>query len=107
VANEILTEQTTTVRVVAFKDSRGKAVKVDGTPKWATDNSDLLTLVQSDDGMSCKVTSGIIGGTAKVQVLADADLTEGVRDLVGVVEFTVKQGEAVNVELQVDTPTDI
>lgn len=107
VATSILTEQFCTVSIAAFKDSRGKTVKVSDTPQWATDNSDLVTIEPAADGMSCKVTTGLMTGAAKVQMSVDADPGEAVSTIVGTAEFTITALNATTVALQVDTPADV
>lgn len=93
------------VRVKAIKDSHGNVAKVDGVPVWATDNTDVLALAPSTDGMSCEVKAvGMIGG-ANVQMTADADLGPGVKNIIGTLLVDVSAGVATVVELETDPPT--
>ncbi len=106
VIQAILTEQTTTVHIKGFRDHRGKPATVDGPPKWSTDNSDLVALEPSPDGMSCKITTGPMPGIARVQALADADLGEGKSMLFGTVELVIALPQATEIDLAVDLPVD-
>jgi hypothetical protein len=109
VIQTIETEQFTTLSVV-FLDDKKKPAKVDGVPAWATDNSDLLTIEPAADGMSCKVTTGIMPSTPslnpKVKVSADADLGTGVALIEGVTEFVIQSRPATTVELSATPPQD-
>lgn len=87
------------VASVVFRDKAGNPAATDGVPEWATDNSDVLSVIPSDDGMSCTVKANGPLGTAKVQVMADADLGEGKKVVVGVLEVSVSAGEATVVEV--------
>jgi hypothetical protein len=102
----MLTEQQFTVSV-KYTDSKGKAAKVDGTPTWATDNSDILTLTPAADGLSCLVVSGIVPGSAKVLNSADADLGAGVALITGTLDVSVSARPATNVTLTGDSPVDV
>lgn len=107
IVKDILTEQTTTIRIAAFKDQRGNPAHVDGPPQWATDDSDKVTIEAAPDGMSCKVTTGILAGTPTVTMTADADLGPAVKDIRGSIQFNITTPQAVSVELTVDDPTDV
>src|SRR5262245_15536781 len=68
---------------VEFLDSKGNPASVDGVPVWMTDNSDLLALAPSADGMSCEVSAVGPIGAASAQVTADADLGSGIVNIFG------------------------
>lgn len=84
---------------VAFKNRLGGEATVDGPPTWLTDNTAILALKPSTDGLSCLVTAVGMVGTANVQMTADADLGEGVKPLIGTFAVTVTPGEAAEVVL--------
>lgn len=80
---------------VSYVDAAGNAAVVDGVPVWATDRPDLLTLVATADGMGCDITPVGPLGTAQVTVTADADMGEGLRELVTLGSIDCVAGEAI------------
>ena len=91
---------------VEFKDKKGNAATVDGIPEWLTDNSELLSLTPSPDGLSCVVAAVGPLGTATVTLRADADMGSGVVEVLGTLEVDVGPGSATVVTLTPGTPTD-
>jgi hypothetical protein len=91
---------------VAFRDRRGNPARVDGTPDWLTDNSEVLALEPSGDGLSCLVRALGPLGKATVTLSADADLGEGSLPIVGSFEVEVTAGNATVVELVPGTPEE-
>ena len=82
---------------VQFLDSRGNPAEVDGVPNWFIDNPNVATIAPAADGLSCLVTPAGPLGDAMVSIKADADLGEGVINLVGTFELTVTAGQATQV----------
>lgn len=80
---------------VSYVDRAGNAARVDGTPVWATDRPDLLALTPSEDGMSCDIAPVGPLGSGQITVTADADLGEGVRELVTLGSIDCVAGDAV------------
>ena len=78
-------------------DRVGNPASVDGVPQWSSANG-FAMLVPSDDGMSCVVRSNQ-AGTDQVSVKADADLGEGVKELVGMMDVEFLAGEAVSISI--------
>src|SRR5262245_52292976 len=61
VASQMTVTQQMTV-TAEFQDKKGNPAPVDGVPTWQTDNSDLLELTSSADGLSCVAKAvGMIG----------------------------------------------
>ncbi len=106
VETNMLTRQFYTLEAT-FLDSKDKPAKVDGTPTWSTDNSDVVTLEPSADGTSCKVSSGDMPGTANIQVSADSDLGPDVKLIIGTDAVSVHNRPAVTVKLKGSEPVDI
>lgn len=79
---------------IAYVDARGNPAVVDGVPAWATDRPDLVALAPSADGMFCSLVPLAVG-SAQVTVTADADLGEGVRELVTLGTLEIIPAEAV------------
>lgn len=78
----------------AVTDKKGNPAGVDGVPEWLTDNSDLLTVTPSADGMSCTVVASGVLGSGRVQVNIDADLGDGVTPIIGTLDVEVVAGNA-------------
>lgn len=85
---------------IAPLDKKGNPASVDGTPIWLTDNTQVLALTPSDDGLSCKVAAVGPLGSALVSVTADADMGEGVKAIVGTLSVNVNAGEAITIAIQ-------
>lgn len=107
-AYDVLTNMTVDqqfrLTIKSFKDSHGNVATVDGVPTWATDNTDILALTPSADGMTCEIRAvGMVGG-ANVQVTADADLGPNVKTIIGTHMVEVSAGEAQVIELEASTP---
>lgn len=91
---------------VAFLDKHGHPATVDGAPEWFVDNSEVLALEPAADGMSCLIKAVGPIGTATVSMKADADLGDGVKELVGLFEVEVTAGQATTVVITPGTPTE-
>lgn len=92
---------------VAFKDAHGHDARVDGIPEWLVDNPAVLQLSPGPTGMDCLVQPLGPLGNAKVSVKADADLGNGMKPIIGVLDITVTGGEAVLVEITPGQPTPL
>lgn len=92
-----------TIKIV---DRKGNPAKVDGTPVWAVDNTELLAVTTSPDGMTCTVAAVGPLGSGTVSVTADADLGAGVVPLVGSLDFEVTAGTATSITLTPGTPSE-
>lgn len=91
---------------IAPVNAKGKPAKVDGPPVWLTDNTDVLALTPSADGLSCDVVAIGIPGAATIQVSADADLGAGSVLLTGTLEVEVTSAPATNIVLTPGPVTD-
>jgi hypothetical protein len=89
---------------VEFVDAKGNAAKVDGLPQWAVSDESLATLEVAADGLSAVVKPVGPLGSFKLQVKADADLGEGVKEILGELDIEVIGGEAVAVNIKAGEP---
>jgi len=87
-------------------DKKGNLAPVDGVPVWVTDNSDMVALAPSADGMSCDVMAVGPLGTCNVQVTADADMGQGSQPIIGVGQVTVTGGQATTVTVDFGQPAE-
>jgi|SRR5215831_212578 len=81
---------------VAYVDSSGNPAIVDGSVAWDSSNDTIVT-VEVDAADSTKAivrATGKVGNT-QVSAIADADLGEGVRELVTTMDVAIVAGEAV------------
>lgn len=95
---EITDSQKVTLSV-KFVDRKGNPAPVDGVPSWGVDNTDVLAIEVSEDGLTCVASAVGPLGTGLVSMTADADLGEGVTPIAGTFELTVTAGEATTVEI--------
>jgi len=81
---------------VGYVDSKGNPAQVDGDVTWDTSDPEIAT-VETDTGDSVMATVVPSGKTGQVQVTAtvDADLGEGVRELITTMDVEIVAGEAV------------
>lgn len=115
---EFSTEQQLPV-IFVVKDGRGRVVNVDernGPPVAASSDATIATvapLTKNPDnswaGVIVSVTPSPPGTTQRVTVTADADLGDGVQEVVGFLDFTVtldpRTGSRV-AEMTAGTPAD-
>ena len=85
---------------VVFKSIKGNVAKVDGIPVWTTSDSAILTVASAPDGMGATITAVGPVGQAQVVVTADADLGEGVREVIGRADVSIAASEAVVADIQ-------
>ena len=102
----ILTATQQATYAVSFVDSKGNPAPVDGIPVWAVADATVLALEPAADGMSCLVKALGEVGHSQLSVTADAELDEGVTQLVGVDEITVVAAQAVAANLSPGTPEE-
>lgn len=95
------------------RDGYGNKARLDGTPVWDVSDASLASLEVAPDGNSVVVSSTGVVGSFDVQVAADADLSEGIRNLSGSITIDVEAGEAVDLGVHADpiviaiTPTPV
>ena len=85
---------------VSYVDGAGNPAKVDGAVEWFTAVPEYVDLeVDPDDSTICKVIPKQVCRT-QVSAKADADLGEGVRELLTVCDIMIVAGEAVAGSIQ-------
>jgi hypothetical protein len=102
----VLTDTQQVVVALEIKDKKGNSATVDGAPVWSVDNSELLALTPSADGLTCTVVAVGPLGTANVTVKADADLGAGVENLIGALVVEITGGVAAVINLVPGTPVE-
>jgi hypothetical protein len=82
---------------VSYVDANQNPAVVDGPVQWASSNTDIamVTPNASDSQLANIAPGGVTIGTCQISCMADADLGEGVRQLITTMDLTVVAGEAV------------
>jgi hypothetical protein len=107
---DITTEQHVSF-VFQVKDGRGRPKPVEGTPTAVSSDETVATVtLTAGDGTAWNgdVTS-VAPGSARIAVNADADLGEGVQDVIGTMDVVVTLDDRTGarmVELTAGTPED-
>ena len=101
----LTTEQKAKVTVKPLT-AKGNPAPVDDAPGWSISDPAIASLVVAPDGLSADVIAGGVG-IVVVTVSADADLTAGVREIVGTLDVTVVAAEAASLTLEAGTPTTV
>jgi hypothetical protein len=86
------------VRVrVSYFDASGNPAAVDGEVMWDSSNEQIVKVVADTADTTQAIVSpgGGVLGTAQVSATADADLDEGLREVVCTMDVTIVAGEAV------------
>jgi len=86
---------------VAYTDANGNPATIDGDVSWESSDISLAVVnVNADDSTICRVVP--VGSVGQVQVTAkaDADLGDGVRELLTVCDIEMVGGEAVAGSIQ-------
>lgn len=89
-----LPDDKTATGVAKFVDAKGNVAQVQGVPVWATDRPDLLTVTDNGDGSASVSPVGPLG-TAQVTCTGDADLGDGVQEVILMADVEVIAGTAV------------
>lgn len=81
---------------VAYQDAKGNIAAVDGEVIWETSN-DSIAAVEPDskDSSMATVRPGLNIGQVQISATADADLGEGVHELITILDVEIVAGEAV------------
>jgi len=81
---------------VAYVDAYGNPARVDGDVTWAS-SDDTIASVTTDPAntFNAMVAAQTKTGQAQITATADADLGDGVRNLITLMDVTVVAGEAV------------
>lgn len=86
----------------AFQDAGGNpvaAADLGSVPAWSVSDANIATVSASADGMTATVTPTGKLGTVQVNMVVDADPSEGVEEINGTAEITFKAGKATFVTL--------
>jgi len=81
---------------VAYVDAKGNAAAVDGDVTWSSSDDAIATVTaDGSDSMSALITPVGPLGQVQISVTADADLGEGIRELITITDLEIVAGEAI------------
>lgn len=86
-------------------DAFGNVAKVENVV-WSTSSSDILTVEPDADGLGAWAVTTGRAGTARLQVVADALIGEGVEELVGLLDVEVVASKAVSLGIVAGVPEE-
>lgn len=92
----ILPTDNTVPLQIAYKDRKGNAATVDGDVVWSSsDDTICKAVVNPNDSTKAALMPGANLGNAQISATADADLGEGVQQIITPFDVTVVAGSAV------------
>jgi hypothetical protein len=94
----LLTNEQKVKLTLAPKTQLGNPAPIDGVPTWSVSDENIVTLDIAPDGLSAYVLSNQVG-LSQVNVVADADLGAGVREIASAIDFQVVNAEAFSLGL--------
>lgn len=80
---------------IAYVDAKGNPAKVDGDVEWTSSDEDICGIATTGDSTLVTLIPGSKIGQCQIKATADADLGEGVREIVTPFDMEVVAGEAV------------
>lgn len=94
---------------VAYVDAKGNPATIDGEVSWSSSDASVITVtVDGEDSTICRAIPVGSVGQAQVTASCDADLGDGVRELLTLCDIEVVGGEAVAGTIQpVGEPTPL
>lgn len=86
----------TVLMQVAYVDAKGNPATIDGDVSWSSSDPSIISvIVDGEDSTICRATPVGSVGQAQVTARCDADLGDGVRELLTLCDIEVIGGEAV------------
>jgi hypothetical protein len=86
---------------VSYVDSKGNPATIDGEVNWASSDQAIVTIeVDTEDSTICKAVPAGSLGQVQVTATVDADLGDGVRNLITTCDIQIVGGEAVAGSIQ-------
>jgi hypothetical protein len=101
----ILTDSQKVTLRIDPRNKRGNPAPLDGPAQWSSTDPSVINVQPSADGLSCVAIAGQ-AGTCQVEVVADADLGDGARELRGTIAFEVHAGEAISLGVTAGAPEE-
>lgn len=99
-----LTDEQKVALSIEPKTAAGNPARLDGVPVWSVSDAEFLTLEVAPDGLSAVATTTGKLGVCQIQVTADADLGDGVRELTALLDIQLVAAEAVTLGIVAGTP---
>jgi hypothetical protein len=82
---------------IAYVDAKGNPAMVDGDVQWSSSDDNICTVTAKpgNQAMNALVVPAANLGNAQISAKADADMGEGVKEIITLFDLTVVGGEAV------------
>ena len=104
-AQLILTDTQDCVLSVTARDRKGAAAMVQN-PTWKSSDNAVITVTPDPADGTKATVSAQTAGTALITFTADADLTDGVLEIIGTLDVVVGPGMATVIEISAGAPTE-
>jgi len=104
-AQLILTDSQDCVLTVTAKSRKDNDAMLQN-PTWESSDSTVLTVTQDASDPLKAVASAVDAGTVVVTFRADADLSDGVVEIIGTMDVVVGPGMASVISIAAGTPTE-
>ena len=101
----VLTDTQDCGLAVTAKDRKGAAAIVQN-PTWESSDPAVVTVTADPNDGTKATVSAQAPGTALITFKADADLTDGVLDVIGTADVVVGAGQASVIEISAGIPTE-
>lgn len=88
------------------RDAAGQVAPLDGAAEWLSNNSEIVTVTASADGLSATATTTGALGMATISVSADAKIGDGVSAISGSIDIEVGPGQATVINITAGEPTE-
>ncbi len=98
-----ITNEEKVLVTLAPTTAAGNPATLDGIPTWVVTSGDA-TLEIAEDGLSAFLVSGNVAGISTIELTADADLGEGIVNIVETIDLTVTEAAASVLGLVVAAP---
>src|SRR4029077_19895488 len=86
----------TVLMQIAYVDAKDNPATIDNDVSWQSSDTSIVTVtVDTSDSTTCRITPAGAVGQVQVTATCDADLGDGVRNLVTLCDIDVVGGEAV------------
>lgn len=104
-AQLILTDTQDCPLSLTARDRKGASAALQ-TVTWESSDPAVLTVTVDASDMTKALASAVTAGTVVVTVTADADVTDGVVNIVGTLDVVIGAGQATVVEITAGAPVE-
>ena len=80
-------------------DAKGNPAQVDGVTTWVSSAPEVIEIIPKPDGLSATARAVGVMGSSRITATADADLSNGVKQISGYADIIVVAGQATAIEI--------